>query len=630
MENRSFLGGIWKRNALERSRSAPPSPDAVNEDWGWIGERTELFLRGAPAFTRLFTWDGLALLIRGVVRHRGSSGLLDLDRTAEELRCHYLETGELAVDDLDGSFTLALCDSSAERVLLYRNLIGSGFTYYRATSEGLLFGGNLVELTDLCGGSLNPNRDILPDYFIFRCVPGRDTLFEGFSRLLPGEEVCWDARGLRRLQRHTFASLLAAPISADDAVDCIEATLSTVLADGRQLRPTAANLLSGGVDSSYLQALWNGLVRQGARGTASLTQLPSSLLPPSYSVSVDHPGCWADTDYAITASQALGTRHFLVPADSPYEDYLVDTLAATAEPLNHVQSAYFGHLARAMSADGIAAGICGEGADSLFGLGLANQVHNARTLRRLLPLQPLRGLAASVSQILGWDRLAFTCRFADRLTDWAWPEHPVNRVASFTDWAAVEACFGSQAVLQAAARRRALLDHFDTPADPLDRMHAAGFLGEAMDSAGLWATLFHRAGADLLCPFLDSRMLRLALNLPAEVRYRYRRPKDALKRALMRRAPARLATRGKLGFGQPIFEWMSRQGQLRPLLARLGDHAFLDRPTLERLHQQPTWFLYSLLVYDTWHRLFIERSLARPSVAPRLAFEPANRATSLS
>ena len=74
-----------------------------------------------------------------------------------------------------------------------------------------------------------------------------------------------------------------------------------------------------------------------------------------------------DTDYAMTASQALGTRHTLTPADGPYAAYLLDALATTGEPLNHVQSAYFGHLARAMHTDGVSAGLCGEGADSLFG-----------------------------------------------------------------------------------------------------------------------------------------------------------------------------------------------------------------------------------------------------------------------
>src|SRR5207248_8795990 len=119
------------------------------------------------------------------------------------------------------------------------------------------------------------------------------------------------------------------------------------------------------------------------------------------------------TDYALTASQALGTCHTLVPADGPYSAYLLDALATAGEPINHVQSAYFGHLARAMKADGVPAGLCGEGADSLFGLGLANQIHNARVVQALLPLGIARQAAAGVSVSLGFGRLASSCRLAN-------------------------------------------------------------------------------------------------------------------------------------------------------------------------------------------------------------------------
>ncbi len=606
MNSMSFVGGISKRGSQGRFADVPTT-ETVNEDWGWSNESSELFLRGAPATCRLFTWDGLAMLIRGYARS-GSAGPLDLERVAEELRCHYLETGELAVDDLDGSFTIALCDSLAERVVLYRNLIGAGFTYYRQTADGLLFAGNLAELVDLSGTTPEANRSTLPGFFLFRCVPGRETLFEDIYRLLPGEEIQWDRRGLKRRQRHTFASLLGETIPASEAMERTEAMLDAVLRDCRSHRPGAANLLSGGVDSSYIQAVWN-LQRSGDE------------MPPSYSISVDHPHTWMDTDYAITASQALGTRHILVPADEPYQGYLTDTMANTGEPPNHVQSAYFGQLARAMKADGVQAGLCGEGADSLFGLGTSNQIHNAGVLRRMVPTRPLRDLAASFTGLVGWSRLAYTFRLSSRLNEFGWLEHPVNQVAAFADWGAVSECFGPGTVEAASAERRSLLERYRLTSDPMDRVHAMGFLGEAMDSAGLWATLFQRAGMDLLCPFLDSRMLRLALNLPHTSRYPFRRPKELLKSALARRAGTRIARRVKLGFGQPIFAWMAPGGQLRPMVDRLGAHPFVDAATLARVRQKPTWFLYSLLVYDTWYKLFIDRSLPRVTAAPLMRRE---------
>ena len=595
----TYLGGMVRRDAAERRKATGVL--AGGEAWASAGGDQELFLHATGLCCRLFTWEGLVLLLRGYARPANASGPPDLERVAEEVRCHYLEHGDLAVEGLEGSFTLALLDGQARRVLLYRNLVGSGFTYYHVGPDGLLFGSNLADLVDVAADAPRPNRDALPALFLYRCVPGRETLFEDFYRLLPGEQVRYDQRGLARVQRQTLADLRGPAPSGPDALEDLEDTAARILADCAALRPGAANLLSGGVDSSYLQAVWNRVVAA------------DEALPPSFSVSVDHPRSWADTDYAMTASRALGTRHVLVPADGPYAVYLLDALASSAEPPNHVQSAYFGHLARSMLARGATTGLCGEGADSLFGLGLANQLHNAGVVRALVPSSLLRRAGAALCRALRRPLLGATFRLADRLDDLAWREHPVNQVAAFADWQAAEACFGAAAVAGAAAGRRALLDRYAVPDDPMERLHAAGFLGEAMDSASMWTTLFNRAGGDLLCPFLDSRMLRLALNLPAVVRFRFRRPKDLLKRALARQAPAELAHRGKLGFGQPIFEWLAPGGQLRPLVDRIAPYDFVDGPTLARVRARPSWFLYSLLCYDLWHKLFIDRSLPRPS-----------------
>src|SRR5205807_9141739 len=104
------------------------------------------------------------------------------------------------------------------------------------------------------------------------------------------------------------------------------------------------------------------------------------------------------------------------------------------------------------------AGVCGEGADSLFGLGLANQVHNAGLLRRLLPVRLLRHVGKTVASAARWERLAATFALADALEDDGCLEHPVNQVAAFADWPAVEACFGPGALAAAAAGRRLLLE----------------------------------------------------------------------------------------------------------------------------------------------------------------------------
>jgi hypothetical protein len=66
-----------------------------------------------------------------------------------------------------------------------------------------------------------------------------------------------------------------------------------------------------------------------------------------------------------------------------------------------------------------------------------------------------------------------------------------------------------------------------------------------------------------------------------------------------------MAYRPKLGFGQPIFEWMRPGGQLRPLIDGIGRYDFVDPAAFAQSHSRPGWFLYSLLCFDIWYRAFI-------------------------
>ena len=49
-------------------------------------------------------------MLRGYARPAALRGALDLERVAEELRCHYLEHGTLAVDDLVRVLSLGLTE----------------------------------------------------------------------------------------------------------------------------------------------------------------------------------------------------------------------------------------------------------------------------------------------------------------------------------------------------------------------------------------------------------------------------------------------------------------------------------------------------------------------------------------
>ncbi|MCS6850124.1 MAG: asparagine synthase-related protein [Gemmataceae bacterium] len=595
MRANRFLGGMVRRASAER---LPSGLGRESLSWesrlspaGWT-----LFARAEGEFVRSLTENGVTLLLRGCAlmpERPEPAAVLPL------VHEHYCRFEDLPTDRLEGAFSLAVIDRPAGRIVLYQNLAGSGFIYYTDTFDGFLFASCLPLLLDLRDVAPQVHEAMLPAYFAFRTVPGRHTLFAAIDRLLPGELLRYDDRGLHRQQRDTVRPWREAPTIGAEAVEHLEETMTEVLAHYAGERPATATLLSGGVDSSYLQAVWSQTMRR------------SDQPPRSFAVRLDHPRTRADADYAQTTAAALRTEHTFVDAEAPFSTYLLETLAETGEPLNHLQAGYFLLLARTMVADGYSSGLCGEGADALFGHAEAGPVHTAEWLRRLLPAKRLRDAAHQVAEGLGWERLACRLRLAQRLYDLDDFNHPANQITLWTHWPSVWRCFGAAAAEKAVALRREWVLSLEVASEPLELLHMVAFWADAVGSAALWTTIFNRAGGDLLCPFLDSRILRLVTRLAPRLRYVRRQPKVLLKRALSRHLPRQLVYRPKLAFSQPVFEWLAPGGQLRPLVEAIEPYPFVPREVLAEAKARPNWFLYSLLCYDLWHKTFICQTLPR-------------------
>ena len=128
-------------------RCQGPSWKKVDCAPGTVAIRGQISLTGRPDLSR----DGIARLLW------------------EQYRGH----GELAIDGLEGSFTVVLVDPSAPQVILFRNIVGAGFMYYGEFGRDFWFSSNLARLLDVADPSPEVNQEALPAFFLFRSVPGR-------------------------------------------------------------------------------------------------------------------------------------------------------------------------------------------------------------------------------------------------------------------------------------------------------------------------------------------------------------------------------------------------------------------------------------------------------------------------
>ena len=69
--------------------------------------------------------------------------------------------------------------------------------------------------------------------------------------------------------------------------------------------------------------------------------------------------------------------------------------------------------------------------------------------------------------------------------------------------------------------------------------------------------------------------------------------------------------RTKQAFTQPIYEWLAEGGQLRPLVEDIDKYDFVDQRQLEHAKRSPNAFLYCLLCFDLWYKMFILRASPR-------------------
>ena len=600
MNKNRFLGVVGSRDRCDQTTRSWSDAESLRQYRDGRKYRFAVSISGSH-FGRFFSED-LMVLMRGYLIRPDHRGPLFADSGARYIHEHYRENGQLPTDQAEGSYAIVVMDVARDRVVLHRNLVGNGFLYYMRLADGFAFSSNLAALAATHPAPPVANADPLPSLFLYRYVPGRETLFKGIWRLMPGESVAFDDGNYRRTQDRTLESFDSDKKFGRDAIDAIDDTMAQIIGDYKTIDPNAVNLLSGGVDSSYLQAHWN-------RGA-------NEEVPRSFCVTLEHPRARLDREYALTASRVLRTRHSLIPANGSIASYLIETIARTGEVPNHVQSCYFGLLGRSLVAAGVRTALCGEGADSLFGSDTATTLHNAWLLRTLLPSKTGRRLAQTLAKLARRQGLQDSFRLANSYDDLAWLAHPINEHAVFTDQALLLSSFGYERVREASEGRRGLLSQYRVGPSIQERVHAIAYLTDGVESSALWSTLVNVAGAELLCPFLDSRLLRVAINILPSYRFPFRRPKLLLKRALARYVPPEIAFRKKLGFGQPILEWLAPGGPLYSLVEKIDHYDFVDEKTLKSACAQPSWFLYSLLCYDLWHKIFIAKTLTLPSESP--------------
>lgn len=523
----------------------------------------------------------------------------------------FLEWGiEGLLDRLIGMFAFVIYDRENEKIFMVRDRLGIKPLYFSRLGRQILFASEIKSM--FAHPDLKPrlDKEVFYHYLAFRSVAAPHSLFESVEKLSAGEMLVLDiGTGSTKRRRYwePLASRPELPESLDDAREQLDALLTSSLTYRMEADVPVGVFLSGGVDSAFL--LHKAAGEKGAMKTFTVT----------------YPGQAAYDEGAMAKERAecAHTIHHEIPLD---EDIFLKTLPAVAyyqdEPVAAPVCVPVFMLSREARQAGVPVVLTGEGSDEIFiGYDSWLQVRRLQKWNDRLPDLPgnlLRRMAAR--------SIAAVTSSESRYTEFA--RRAVHNQPLF--WGgAMDFTEESRKNLVGPAVRvpeqssydafiRPIREDFERyrPSNDVStwmsyldvRFRLPELMLPRLDKMGMAFSIEARV------PFLDHRVVELALNLPMAIREANPRQGKALfKETAARYLPHDFVYRRKQGFQAPVKEWGATAfgRYYKPRLLEFARRTELfDVTWLTKMLQHPGDRLYfSLTNFMLWYLIFIENVL---------------------
>jgi asparagine synthase (glutamine-hydrolysing) len=521
----------------------------------------------------------------------------------------YEQWGEDAFRRLRGMFGLALWDQPKRTLLLARDRAGQKPVHYAEAPGRFYFGSEIKSL--LAAGAVEPRLDLaaLDHYLAFLYTPRDRSIFRGVRKLPPGHLLRWHDGRVEVKQYWQVGAQESFTGTERDAADALRGVLQDAVASHMVSDVPLGAFLSGGVDSSAVV----GMMAQA-----------SSRPVQTFSIGFDDPD-FDELEHARTVARHFGTDHheFVVRPDGL--SILDDLIGHFDEPFadsSAIPTWYVSEIARRH----VTVVLSGDGGDELFG-GYDRYLPHPRVagFDRL----PIPGLRTAAS--LAWPLLPHGTRGKNFLRHVAKDSagRYLDSIALFqSDERAALYAPGVRGALAHDAEG-ALARHFDRFAGlPHDsrmmRFDFETYLPEDVLTKVDRMSMAH--SIETRVPLLDNEVIDFAATLPADLKIRNGRRKHILKETLRPLLPAGILDRRKQGFGIPLGTWF--RGGLTGLFSDVLDapltkqRGYFEPPFVARLlrehltgERDHTLRLWQLLVFELWHRQYLDGSVVGSSAA---------------
>jgi asparagine synthase (glutamine-hydrolysing) len=525
----------------------------------------------------------------------------------------YEDMGAACVEKLRGMFAFALYDERRQKLLLARDRLGKKPLHYAHRHGQLLFASEIKSILAVRPELSEVNPDALLEYLHFGYVLDPATAFTNIHKL-PGGHLLEFENDQVRIRKYWDVPEYNTyePPSEEECLEELERRLAEAVKIRLISDVPLGALLSGGTDSSTVVALM-------ARSSGKPVK--------TFSIGFKHAD-FNEAQYARMVADRFGTDHHELILD-PEVVSTVEQLTSSLEEPFADSSMLPTHYICCLARRHVTVALSGDGGDEMFGgyerygTQLRRQVFAqipawaAKFYRdRVFPRVPRStyGRRFSYNVSLPWRE-----RYVDEMS--FLPAYEREMPLLSDDFRAAVRDHDPQARMLAFLDGRSGLDPLSQLLYLDTKTYLLGDILTKVDRMSMATSL------EVRVPLLDHELVEWAAALSPKWKMRGGQQKYILRKLAERvGVPLEVLNRPKQGFALPLVHWMRHE------LKDLIQTVLLEPRTLQRGYFNPdavryildqhfrgrrnqSGAIWSLLIFELWHRNFLERIGGEPALA---------------
>lgn len=517
----------------------------------------------------------------------------------------YEDFGSECIQKLRGMFAFAIWDERRQCLLLARDRFGKKPLYYAVNRGRLLFGSEIKAILAAAPELIESDPRGLLNFFYFGYIPDPLTAFSQIRKLPPGHFMEL-VNGHVQIRQYWDLPVFGSyePKSEEDCLEQLEERFADAVRVRLMSDVPLGALLSGGVDSSAVVAM---MARFSSRRVKT------------FSIGFSQKD-FDEAGHARLVAKRFNTEHHELFVEPRIEETVEHLTRSLEEPFGDSSMVPTYHVSR-MARQHVTVALAGDGGDELFAGYDRYASHVRRQWLRPFPFGTGKLYQTHIHPLVptGWlgRRFLFNLSLPSReryldgvsLLPARVRERPLF-TREFVEWAdTVESPYDS---FLGYLNRRPMSDPL-SEVQYLDiKTYLAGDILTKVDRMSMATSLEVRA------PLLDHSLAEWVARLSPKWKQRFGQSKYILKKLAERiGVPREALYRRKQGFSMPLVHWF-RQNTMPSLLEILLEPRTLQRGYFNgtEVHRRimehrkgirdRSWELWHLLIFELWHRNFLE------------------------